>query len=83
MSSKPKRIRAGNFSAEEKEMTLTFVQEHSVVLESKAADPNIKKKEGVVGRTDGENEESGLSSISFKVEGFPQETGGQNQHYPI
>jgi hypothetical protein len=41
MSSKPKRIRAGNFSAEEKEMTLAFVQEHSVVLESKTADPNI------------------------------------------
>jgi hypothetical protein len=39
--SKPKRIRAGNFSAEEKEMMLTFVQEHSVVLESKTADPNI------------------------------------------
>jgi hypothetical protein len=44
MSSKPKRIRAGNFSAEEKEMTLAFVQEHSVVLESKTADPNIFKK---------------------------------------
>jgi hypothetical protein len=41
MSSKPKRIRAGNFSAEGKEMTLAFVQEHSVVLESKTADPNI------------------------------------------
>jgi hypothetical protein len=47
MSSKPKRIRASNFSAEEKEITLAFVQEHSVVLESKAADPNIKKKRGL------------------------------------
>jgi hypothetical protein len=38
-----------------------------------------------VGRIGGENEEGGLSSISFKVEGqlFPDETGSQNQHYPI
>jgi hypothetical protein len=36
-------------------------------LESKTAEPNIKKKE-VVGRVAGENEDR-LSSISFKVEG--------------
>jgi hypothetical protein len=60
MSSKPKRIRAGNFSAGEKEMTLAFVQEHS---------EHLKKKEEVVGRIGGENEEGGSYSISFKVEG--------------
>jgi hypothetical protein len=70
MSSKPKRIRAGNFSAEEKEMTLGFCSGAlRCVGEQNRGSEHLKKKEEVVGRISGENEEGGSYSISFKVEG--------------
>ncbi|EFA07732.1 hypothetical protein TcasGA2_TC002210 [Tribolium castaneum] len=43
-SIKQKRVRGPNFSNDEKELLVQYVNQHSSIIESKTAEPNILKK---------------------------------------